>query len=125
MKKIIKNYMTLLPQTIGKDSDLKFARHLMEDNSCHHLPVLDGGKLVGVLSYFDLSLVQLTSNAKTSLVEDVMSTNPYIVEAESSVKDVATQMLEQKISSAIVSASATGPWGIFTSTDALKIVSEL
>lgn len=122
MKIVVKNYMTALPQTIGVDGNLHLAKLLMDENTCHHLPVLDGGKLVGMLSYLDLSLVLLTSKGKDFRVKDVMTGSPYIVTPDTEIKVVATQMLEQKISSAIVQAKGDQPWGIFTTTDALKIV---
>lgn len=125
MKKMVKDYMTALPQTIGTTGNLHLAKLLMEENSCHHLPVLEGGRLVGVLSYIDLSLVLLTSKSKDYNVGDVMTSSPFIVDPTTSTNEVAAKMLEQKISSAIVQAKGDQPWGIFTNTDALKIVAEL
>lgn len=122
MKSLVKNYMTALPQTIGVDGNLYLAKLLMDENSCHHLPVLNGGKLVGMLSYLDLSLVLLTSKGQEFRVKDVMTSSPYVVSPDMEIKEVATQMLEQKISSTIVEAKGDNPWGIFTTTDALKIV---
>ena len=124
MTKTVKDYMTALPQTIGADSSLHLAKILMDENSCHHLPVLDGGELVGVISLFDLSLILLSSKAKSSKISDVMTTSPYTVPPDTSLKTVATEMLKQKISSVIVQAKGSQPWGIFTNTDALRIVAE-
>jgi CBS domain-containing protein len=124
MKTTVKDYMTALPQTIGVGGNLHLAKLLMDENSCHHLPVLDGGHLVGMISYLDLSLVLLTSKGKDYCVADVMTTSPYIVSPETTLKEVATQMLEQKISSAIVQSKGDKPWGIFTNTDALRIIAE-
>ena len=124
MKKTVKDYMTALPQTIGVDGNLYLAKMLMDENSCHHLPVLNGGRLVGVVSQFDLNLVLLTSNGKNSRVADVMTTSPYIIPPETSLKEVAAQMLKQKISSAIIQAKESEPWGIFTTTDALRVVAD-
>jgi CBS domain-containing protein len=125
MKKSVKEYMTPLPQTIGVAGNLYLAKMTMDEHACHHLPVLDGGKLVGMLSYLDLSLMILTSKGKDGRVRDVMTVEPFIVDPETPVQDVAKQMIQQKISSAIVSAKGQAPWGIFTSTDALRIVSEM
>lgn len=125
MKKSVKNYMTLLPQTIGERANLYVAKMAMDECSCHHLPVLDGGELTGMLSYHDLSLFLLSSKGKDSLVKDVMSTNPYIVSPDMPVQEVAVSMLEQKLSSAIVQAKGNEPWGIFTNTDALRMIAQL
>ena len=118
----VSKYMTAMPQTIGSNSDIKKARELMVQNACNHLPVLDGGKLVGLVSIHDISLMLLTSTAKDAKVSQIMSTDLYIVEPDASLKTVAAQMLERNINSAIVQAKGNSPWGIFTSTDALKYV---
>jgi CBS domain-containing protein len=54
-----------------------------------------------------------------------MTTSPYTVPPETSLKIVATEMLEQKISSVIIEARGSQPWGIFTNTDALRILAEM
>jgi IMP dehydrogenase/acetoin utilization protein AcuB len=117
--------MTALPQTIGENSNLHIAKLMMDESNCHHLPVLSGGELVGMLSYYDLSLVMLTTKGKESLVKDVMSNAPYIVDPSESVKNVALEMLNQNITSSVVRAKGAEPWGIFTNTDALKIVAQI
>lgn len=124
MKHPVKNYMTALPQTIGENATLKKAKDLMDELGCRHLPVLNGGQLVGVISYYDLSLVVLTTKGLNATVKDVMSTAPYVAEPDTAIQDVALNMLEQRVNSAIISAKGNDPWGIFTSTDALKVIAQ-
>lgn len=125
MKSAVKNFMTPLPHTIGETISLKKAKELMEQYDCHHLPVLNGGQIIGLLSSHDLSLMLLTPKGADSTVKDFMSLSPYTVDPNQSIKEVATAMLEQRISSAIVRAKDDQPWGIFTSTDALKALATL
>ena len=40
--------------TIGSDDNLAKARELMHDNKIHHLPVVDGDDLVGLVSLTDV-----------------------------------------------------------------------
>jgi len=119
------HFMTILPQTVGEGATLDKAKELMQATECHHLPVLQGGQLVGVISSNDLNLMLLTSKSTTAKVKDIMSLEPKVVQPELSVKKVATMMLEEKIGSVIVQGKDTQPWGIFTTTDALKVVAHL
>lgn len=125
MKTAVKNFMTPLPHTIGEAVSLKKAKEVMDQYECHHLPVLNAGQVVGLLSSHDLGLILLTPKGLESTVKDFMSLSPYIVTPEKSVKEVAIHMLEQRISSSLVSAKGDEPWGIFTSTDALRALATL
>lgn len=125
MKAAVKNFMTPLPHTIGEAIPLKKAKEMMDQYDCHHLPVLKGGQVVGLLSSRDLGLILLTPKGLESTVKDFMTLSPYIATPEQSLKEVATAMLEQHIGSALVRAENDEPWGIFTSTDALKALATL
>jgi acetoin utilization protein AcuB len=50
----VDKYMTSHPHTIGVDQPLSLAHKIMTEFRIRHLPVLDGGKLVGVISDRDL-----------------------------------------------------------------------
>jgi CBS domain-containing protein len=51
----ISQAMTKDPVTVGPGTSLREAAKIMADRWIRHLPVLDGGKLVGVLSQRDLA----------------------------------------------------------------------
>jgi CBS domain-containing protein len=51
----ITSWMTHEPKTIGPDVDTDDALHTMLDNGFRHLPVVEGGKVVGVVSMRDLA----------------------------------------------------------------------
>lgn len=121
MKKayLIKNYMTEMPHTIGADIEVDKAIKMMEKFKCHHLPVLEGHHLVGVISERDLTGLPEGSKMK---IEDVMSPEPLVVDPDANIKDVASDMLKHKFGSAIVRAKGGHPWGIFTITDALRVL---
>ncbi len=53
----VAQYMTPSPQTIGQHLTLTAAHQLMTELKVRHLPVLDGGRLVGLLSERDMSFV--------------------------------------------------------------------
>ena len=53
--------MTARPTTITADRRLGHALHLMHDNGYRHLPVVDGGAPVGMISIRDALGVELTN----------------------------------------------------------------
>ncbi|MXS84563.1 CBS domain-containing protein [Nitrosomonas sp. HPC101] len=122
----VRDLMTPMPQTIGFDISVEKALEMMQEYACHHLPVLNGGKLVGVLSDRDLSMARHdSSNAKTEhLVGDLMSDEPIVIEPSAEINTAIRIMLNNKINSLIVKAEANQPWGILTSTDLLRYVVE-
>ena len=71
----IQKYMSTSPQSIGADQPLSRAHALMREHGIRHLPVLTGGKLVGMLTQRDLHLVESLKNVDPEevLVEDAMS----------------------------------------------------
>lgn len=125
MKPAVKDFMTALPQTVGADIELAKAEEMMVEHDCRHLPVLEGGRLVGVISDRDLALVQLTAHGEKAKVKDAMTPEPFVVDPEMALKEVASAMLEQKIGSAIVRAKEGQSWGIFTVSDALRALAHL
>jgi len=54
MKTTIQKYMTRALHTIGQEQTLDVAHTVMRQHGIRHLPVLEGGKLVGLLSQRDL-----------------------------------------------------------------------
>jgi len=51
----IVSWMTHDPRTVGPDEDSDIALRTMLDNGFRHLPVVEGGKLVGIVSMRDLA----------------------------------------------------------------------
>jgi len=51
----VKEWMALDPKTVSPDTDEQEALNIMLDNSFRHLPVVDGGSVVGMISIRDIS----------------------------------------------------------------------
>jgi len=115
--------MTPSPLTIGRDQTLATAHDLMHAHDIRHLPVLDGGVLVGIVTDRDLHLVESLAGTdpKSTLVEEAMTPDPYIVAADTPLRDVAKHMLEHKYGCAVV-VDRGRVAGIFTTTDALRLL---
>lgn len=124
MSKPIKEYMTRMPHSVGHDIPLERAIALMEQYSCHHLPVLDAGHLVGILSDRDIQVARRFDDFLEMNVEEIMTPDPVVVDPDQDIFQVAMLMHQKKIGSVIVSAKDNEPWGIFTATDALAYFTE-
>lgn len=124
MSNPVKNYMTVMPHSIRTDLSLGKAEEMMSKYSCHHLPVLEGGVIQGVLSARDVNKFKNLSGGLDLMVEDAMTPTPVIVKPTEDIFQVAMLMHEKKIGSVIVSGDENSSWGIFTSTDALGYFSD-
>lgn len=117
----IENYMTSVLVVIGPQDTLAEAARRMRLHTIRHLPVVDGKRVVGVVSQRDVYLVETFKGVDPSrvLVEEVMRKDPYVVEAEDSITKVASEMAERKIGSAVIAHDGK-LLGLFTTTDALR-----
>src|SRR5262249_17780332 len=118
--------MTPSPHSIGCDQTLEIAHALMRRHNIRHLPVLDGGKLAGVVSQRDLYFVEAMpgTDPRTGTVGDAMSQETYCVRPETPVDEVAIDMAQHKYGCAVVMDGAKVV-GVFTTTDALNALSVL
>lgn len=122
----IARYMSTTPHTIGREQTLSTAHKLMREHRVRHLPVLEGGKLVGVISDRDLALIETLRDVDvtTVTVEDAMTQAPYTVSPDASLDEVVATMAEHRYGSAIILDNGNVV-GVFTTVDALTALSEL
>ncbi|MEZ4871161.1 MAG: CBS domain-containing protein [Bdellovibrionales bacterium] len=77
---------------------------------------------MGIISDRDLELLKTSKNVEELKIKDVMNFEPFIVGPSTPIAKVAADMIEKGVGSAIVRAENSTPWGIFTITDALKVI---
>jgi len=118
--------MSPCPHSIGQEQTLETAHAMMRKWKIRHLPVLNAGRIVGLLSLRDLHLVETLKDVDPSKVsvEDAMSPEPYMIDANADLRAVAIEMAMRKLGSALVVRSGKVV-GIFTTTDALRALFEL
>lgn len=121
MTDTIEKFMTRSVHTIGTKAPLAEAHRMMNDHGIRHLPVLEGGRLVGILSQRDLHLIETLKDVDPNevQVEEAMSQDCYTAEPEASLAEVAREMAAHKYGSAVILRGAE-VLGIFTTTDALR-----
>lgn len=122
----IAKYMTTTPHTARPTVTLAEAMKLMKEHRIRHLPILDGGQLVGMLSERDLRIVESMKDVDPARViaADAMSQEVYAVSPESPLDEVVSEMAGKKYGSAVVMQNQKVV-GIFTVVDALTALSEL
>jgi acetoin utilization protein AcuB len=118
--------MTKTPRVLGDQQTLSTAHEVMREHHIRHLPVLHGGKLVGVLSLRDLHLIETLRDVDPNEVpvEDAMTQDVYVVPPSALLKDVVKDLADRKLGSAVV-ADGARVVGVFTTVDALETLAEL
>jgi acetoin utilization protein AcuB len=122
----VQKYMSTNPHSIGREQPLAKAHDVMRENKIRHLPVLDGGRLVGMITLRDLHLVETLKDVdpKKITVEEAMSSTVYSVSPEASLDDVVAEMAEHKYGSAVVMQN-NKVVGIVTTVDVCRALAEL
>ena len=102
------------------------AHNVMRQHGVRHLPVLEGGKLVGLLSQRDLHLVETLQDVDpaTTTVDEAMTKDVYITGPDAALDEVASQMAEHKYGSAVI-VERGKVVGMFTTVDALSALATL
>lgn len=112
--------MTRDPVTIPSDLSLADALLRMFDHGIRHLPVIDQGHVVGIVSERDIAMVTGIPGVDKNRVQivEAMVPNPYIVGPSAPLIDVCSMMLERKMGCAVVMDQGK-LLGIFSVVDAL------
>jgi len=122
----VRGAMTPTPHTIGADQTLASAHELMRQHGVRHLPVLHGGKLLGIVSQRDLFFVETLKDVDPErvTVEEAMSQEPYVVDAETPLPEVVRVMAQSRYGAALVTEH-NKVIGIFTAIDGLHLLATL
>lgn len=126
MKKTVRAYMTPEPVAANHRETLDNVAETMRRQGIRHMPVVNEGKLTGVVTERDIRLVKGLRHAHLKSVEvsEVCEDEVYVTHPDSNLKDVAAEMARRRIGSAIV-VEDDRPIGIFTTTDACRALSEV
>ena len=122
----IAKYMTTAPYAVRFDAPLTEVMELMKKHHCRHLPVIREGKAFGLISERDIKNVMSFqgANPKALHAEDICGDEPYLTKPDALLSDVASEMSERRIGSALVLDNGKLV-GIFTTTDACRALSDI
>jgi len=132
---VVTEIMMGSPVTLRPEDTLDLANDVISLGRIRHIPVVDAGRLVGLLSERDLmgaaashvfGLKQKSKSAllKSVLIRDVMKKRVVTVAPESSIKDAAHLMADKKIGCVPVVRDGAIV-GLVTTTDILRYVERL
>ena len=122
----VQKFMTYQPHTINADQTIEHAQSVMRELRIRHLPVLKGGKLIGMLTDRDINLVLSfeSPEAAKMKVEEACTDTPYTTSPNAMLNEVVTHMAEKKYGSAIVTDNEKVV-GILTEVDVMRSLAEL
>ena len=118
---LLKSVMTPFPHAIGVDAGVVQAEDMMREHDIHHLPVIDGHALVGVVSQRDLLAARAGAGGMADglFVSDFSQSEAYTVHLETPLAEVLAAMAERHIGSVLVTFHGRLA-GVFTATDACR-----
>ena len=132
---LVKNHMSRDPVAASPDHTLATALRLTRENRIRHLPVVSGGKLVGIISDRDIRLAlpsPLSADAlerqeflDRTAVAEVMTREVITVGAADTVEDAAKTLYRHRIGAVPVVDAHDRLLGILTETDILHAFVEI
>jgi acetoin utilization protein AcuB len=133
---LVKNWMSEKPITVDVNDSMQHAMTLMKENKIRMLPVLEKGKLVGIITDTDLKrasasdattldvheLLYLISKIK---VENIMTKDPLTVTPDLTMEETAEILIKNNISGAPVVNEKNELMGIITRNDLFRMLISL
>lgn len=133
---LVENWMNPKVITVAADDSMLDATRLLKENNIRRLPVLEKGKLVGIITDRDLKraspsdattleaheLLYLIANIK---VREIMTKNPITVPYNYTIEEAAEILLQAKISGMPVVDKDGDVIGMITQSDLFKVLISL
>jgi len=111
--------------TISKNADIGEAAALLKEHSIRHLPVVENGKLVGLVTEGDVRGAIFPAMLEDITVEDLMINDPVTVNLDTMLEDAARLVYEHKIGCLPVLDDHGNLEGIITVVDMLAALVNL
>jgi CBS domain-containing membrane protein len=130
----VTHIMTAAPQAVQMGQNLSEVSALMREGGFHHVPVLDGKRLVGILSSTDLLRVSYEYGADprqtdavldhTVHTKDLMKAAPATLTQDQTVRDAVAILAEGKFHAVPVVDADQHLVGLVTTTDLLRYLQD-
>lgn len=127
----VEKWMTKNPITIEHDATVIEAIHMMKEKKIRRLPVMEKGKIVGIVT--EKMILDFKPSKATSLdtwevhyilsrsrVTEAMNPNPYKVSPTTDLVDAARLLHDRKLNGVLVVNDQNELVGILTMTNALE-----
>ena len=117
----VSQYMTRSVLTIAPQTLFRRAFDLMHSRRIHHLPVVEGDRVVGIVAERDLLLAAANFGSAEVPVAEIMHGSPVCVSENADLKQAARLLVSKHIGSLPVLNNRKALVGIITETDIFKI----
>lgn len=130
---LVRDWMTPRVVTVNVDTPLTDAARLMETKMIRRLPVMENGRLVGIVTYGDIR--EARPSAATSLsiwelnyllaklkIAEIMTPDVITISQEATIGEAAKLMLDHQISGLPVVDYQGDLVGIITESDIFRLV---
>jgi CBS domain-containing protein len=130
----VRDIMARDPTTLGRNDTLDLAEDIMNLGRIRHMPVVDDGNVVGIVSQRDLFRSALVTALgfgrkternliKTIKIKEIMTEHVITISPDVSVKEAARVMIDKKIGCLPV-VNGEKLVGLLTETDILRYFAE-
>ena len=120
--------MTAFPYFVEAQEPVTTAEARMEEHQIRHLPVLEHGKVVGIITARDLRMLvhaSLPARDKARIrARDVMHRDVYVTDIHTPLDEVLSEMVEHRLGSCVVRRHGKLA-GIFSTVDACRVLAEV
>lgn len=121
----VQKFMSYDPVSLDADKAIVDAENLMRDNGIRHLPIVEDGQVVGILSDRDIKLAKSIVQAADAIqVRHICQSDVYSVEPNTPLDVVVDTMADHQYGSAVVVQNGKLV-GIFTTVDACRTLAEI
>lgn len=123
----LKEVMVKNPKTICPTHHLFSAKKLMNDNNIRHLPVVEKGRVCGVISDRDVKVASSVYKDRAQAdirIQDIFLMKPYTAPEDSSLVKVLREMLKNRYG-CVIAVKNHKVTGIFTMVDAGELLVEM
>ncbi|MGB7292199.1 MAG: CBS domain-containing protein [Thermodesulfobacteriota bacterium] len=118
---IVRKLMTSDPLTMSPDENVNDAFHLLLEHRVRQAPVIEDGKLIGIVTDRDLRTALFQTYVESDLtVGDVMRAGPVTISDDADIKEAARIICECKFNALPVVSTTGDLVGIITTTDILR-----
>lgn len=98
----VRNFMSSPAVVVPPELPARVALAYMEEREIRRLPVVEEGRLVGIVTKSDLMTLvgreRQTRRGRCKIVSDVMTGHPWIVAPDEALENAAALMLDKKVS---------------------------
>lgn len=129
----VQNWMSPDVVTVDQETSVVKISQILKENNIRHLPVTDGGKLVGMITDEDVKATSPTVHTTLTADElyhllaetkakDIMNPDPTKIRPDQSIELAAVKMLEKRVTGIPVVTAKGEIVGILTQGDVFKVL---